>query len=60
MRNGAIYRYAPTVCNRSNNTVADMSQGILNIRITITPVYPADFIRVSLINDITENFNLTL
>jgi len=60
MRKGALYRFAPTVCNRSNNTVAEMSQGILNIRITITPVYPADFIRVSLVNDITENFNLTL
>jgi hypothetical protein len=59
MRQEWLTRLAPTICGPENNTVSDMAAGILNIRIRLTPVFPADFIKVHLINDLTEDFSLS-
>ena len=59
MRGGQIYTYQPTICDESNNTIDDISRGYLNVRVTYTPVFPADFINVDLLRDITSEFSLT-
>lgn len=53
-----LVRVANTICGPENNTVDDMLRGILNIRIRVTPVFPADFIRVDLVRDLTSDFSL--
>jgi hypothetical protein len=58
-RDERIYGYQPTICDESNNTVQDMATGKLNIRITFTPVYPADFIRVQAIRDLSTEFSVS-
>ena len=58
LRNGDLIRTAGAVCNEQNNTEADMIAGRLNIAIRVTPVFPADFINVGLVRDLTENFSV--
>lgn len=57
---GRISGYTATVADSSNNTALSISQGQLNIRIVWTPVYPADYIRVNVIRDITAELTLSL
>lgn len=57
---GRISGYVATVVDKSNNTNKTISQGQLNIRIVWTPVYPADYIRVNIIRDVTAEFTLSL
>ena len=58
LRDDYLVRIAPTICGPENNTITDMVNGILNIRIRVTPVFPADFFRVHVIRDLTEDFSL--
>ena len=58
LRNGSLIRVNPCICGRENNSEADMIAGILNISIRVTPVFPADFIRVNVVRDLTENLSL--
>jgi hypothetical protein len=57
---GRISGYISTVVDKSNNSNKTISQGQLNIRIVWTPVYPADYIRVNIIRDVTAEFTLSL
>lgn len=57
---GRISGYSPSVADSSNNTAKTISQGQLNIRIIWTPVYPADFIKVNIIRDVTAELTLSL
>jgi len=57
-REERIYRFSPTICNESNNSILDMSRGRLNIRVTVTPIYPADFIFIDLVRDLTAEFSM--
>lgn len=58
VREEKIYGYRPTICNESNNTLADIAARRLNIRVTYTPNYPADFMRVDMNRDITTELSL--
>jgi hypothetical protein len=58
LRNGSLIRVTPCICGRENNSDADMIAGKLNIAIRVTPVFPADFIRVNVVRDLTENLSL--
>lgn len=58
LRDQRIFGFRPTICDESNNTPLDMSRGIMNISICYTPVFPADFIRVDLVRDITTTFSV--
>jgi len=58
MREEQIYRYQPTICNESNNTMFDVSRGRLNVRVIVTPLFPADFIMIDLIRDLTNEMSL--
>lgn len=57
-REERIYGFSSTICDESNNTIGDISTGKLNLRVTFTPIYPADFVRVSLVRDLTTEFSL--
>lgn len=57
---GRISGFVPTVCNGSNNTNLTIPKGELNIRIVWTPVYPADYIKVNIIRDVTAELTLAL
>jgi hypothetical protein len=57
-RQGMIYGYSPTICDESNNTPQTIATGTMNITITYTPVYPADYIHVSLVRDLTTDFSI--
>jgi hypothetical protein len=57
-REDRIYSFSPTVCDESNNSLQEISSGKLNIRITFTPIYPADFIRVNVVRDLTTEFSV--
>jgi phage tail sheath protein FI len=52
LRNEVIANYGPSVCNDSNNTVNDFQNHILNVTITYTPLYPADFIYASVVRQL--------
>ena len=58
LRDDYLVRIAPTICGPENNTITDMVNGCLNIRIRVTPVFPADFFKIHLIRDLTEDFSL--
>lgn len=58
LRDGRIYGYRATVCDQSNNTLTDVRRGRLNIKITVTPVFPSDFIDVEVVRDLTDELTL--
>lgn len=58
LREERIYRYQPTICNESNNTLFDVSRGRMNVRVTVTPVFPADFILIDLIRDLSSEVSI--
>ena len=58
VREERIYSFQPTICNESNNTMFDVSRGRLNIRITVTPVFPADFILVDVVRDLGAEMSI--
>lgn len=53
-----IFGYRATVCDQSNNTIDDIQRGRLNIQISYTPVYPADYVIVGVERDLTTDFTL--
>lgn len=57
-RDEKIYGFSSTICDESNNSIQEISTGKLNIRVTFTPIYPADFIRVNLVRDLTTEFSV--
>ena len=59
LREERIYGFRPTICDESNNTMMDISQGRMNIKIIYTPIFPADFIRVDLVRDLTSEFSVS-
>jgi hypothetical protein len=59
VRNGSIASYSPTICDASNNTIQSVSSGQLNITLSFTPLYPADYIQVNLIRDLTTNLAIS-
>jgi len=59
LRDGQIFGFQPTVCDESNNSQFDASQGRLNVSVTYTPIFPADYINVTLIRDVTTEFSLS-
>jgi hypothetical protein len=59
LREQRIFGFKPTICDESNNTMRDVAQGRMNIKITYTPVFPADFIRVDLVRDLTSEFSVS-
>lgn len=59
VREQRILGFRSTVCDESNNTIADISRGRLNILTTYTPVFPADFITIDLVRDLTSELTLT-
>lgn len=48
---GWFLRIGDVICDESNNSEADMLAGRLNLELTYTPVIPADYIYVTLIED---------
>lgn len=58
-RDEVIYAFQPTICDESNNSITEMSSGKMNIRLTYTPVYPADFIRVQVTRDLSTEFSVS-
>jgi hypothetical protein len=58
LRNGSLIRVFPCICGRENNSESDMIAGNLNISIRVTPVFPADFIKVNVVRDLSENLSL--
>lgn len=58
LRDGWFTRLDNTICNASNNSQKDQAEGRLNIRIRLTPSFPADKILVDTILDLTEDFSL--
>ena len=59
LREQRIYGFRPTICDESNNTMLDVAQGRMNVRITYTPIFPADFIRVDMVRDLTSEFSVS-
>ncbi len=59
-RDGRIASFRATVCDGGNNTQQTVSQSQLFIRLSYTPIYPADFIYVELIRDVTEEFSISV
>lgn len=59
-REDRILAFQPTVCDESNNTTRSVSTGRLNIRLTWTPVFPADYIEVHSVRDLVSEFSLTV
>jgi hypothetical protein len=59
-REGRIGSFRPCVCNGSNNTPNTISQGQLNINISWTPNYPADYINVSLTREVIDSLSIQL
>lgn len=57
-REGWFTQLAPTICSSANNTQKDQLAGRLNIRIRLTPTFPADRILVDTVLDLTEEFSL--
>lgn len=45
---GEIYDYMPTVCDDTNNTPETIAARMLNIKVRVRPVYPADYVDVSI------------
>lgn len=58
VREERISSYRPTVCNESNNTPNSIGQGILNIAITYTPVFPASFILVNVTREVQDTLSI--
>lgn len=58
LRDGWFTRLDNTICNATNNSQKDQAEGRLNIRIRLTPSFPADKILVDTILDLTEDFSL--
>jgi hypothetical protein len=56
-RDDWFMRIAPTICGPANNTEADMIRGKLFITVRATPTFPADFIVVNDIMDLSETFS---
>lgn len=57
---GRISGFVPTIADSSNNTALTISRGELNIRVVWTPVYPADYIKVTIVRDVTAELTLAL
>lgn len=55
---GAISSYQPTICNGSNNSSEDIARGKMNILVQWTPVFPADYINVSVIRNYSSRLSL--
>lgn len=53
-----IFSFRPTICDESNNSIADVTSGRMNIHLTYTPVYPADYIIVELRRDLSTDLTL--
>jgi phage tail sheath protein FI len=60
VRKGVITGHTPTICSSANNTPLDISMGKLNISLQYTPVFPADYIRVSMVQQLVSNFSVQL
>jgi hypothetical protein len=58
LREQQILTFTPTICDASNNTLEDRAQRRLNISIVYTPIYPADYINVSLRQVVNEQISL--
>jgi hypothetical protein len=50
-KEGWFLRIGDVICGESNNSEADMLAGRLNVELNYTPVIPADYIYVTLIED---------
>lgn len=59
VREERLLGFRPTICNESNNKISDISKGRLNILITYTPVFPADYISIDLVRDLSTEISLT-
>ena len=57
-REGWFTKLDSTICSSINNTQRDQQAGRLNIRIRLTPTFPADRILVDTVLDLTEDFSL--
>jgi hypothetical protein len=57
-REERIIAYRPTLCNESNNPSNTIAQGVLNIAIFYTPVFPADYIRVNVTREIEDSLSI--
>lgn len=58
LRQGWLLRYAPTICDSSNNSDADLLKGKVNILLRATPSFPADYIKVNDILDLSETLTV--
>jgi phage tail sheath protein FI len=58
LQEGWFLRLGTVICNESNNTETDMSQGKLYVDLSYVPVVPADFIYVNINEDYTILDNL--
>jgi hypothetical protein len=58
LREQQIFSFTPTICDASNNSPEDRAQRRLNISIAYTPVYPADYINVSLRQIVNEQISI--
>jgi hypothetical protein len=60
VRKGVIVSYNPTVCNETNNTAISISQGKLNITVVYVPIFPADYINVTVVQTVSSSFVIDL
>lgn len=58
LREQEIFSFSPTICDGSNNSPEDRARRRLNISISYTPLYPADYINVSLSQVINEQISI--
>jgi hypothetical protein len=59
LREERIFGYRPTICDESNNTVEDVARGRMNLKVTVTPVFPSDFIEIDLVRDLSSELTLS-
>jgi len=60
VRKGVIVSFNPTICNDTNNTAVSISQGKLNITVVYVPIFPADYINVTVVQTVSSSFVIDL
>jgi len=53
-----IFSFRPTICDESNNSIEDVTNGRMNVHLTYTPVFPADYIIVEVRRDLSTDLTL--
>lgn len=58
VQEGMILSFIPALVDNSNNSPSDVVSGRLNVRITYTPLLPADIISVGVVRSLTDSIDI--